>query len=113
MIGFNGPQLVLVEGSDGEYLSVAADEDRHAVRWLRSLISRTELRALLAGRTTVRECILKPNIWVVDADRSTGKVLMEAKLTPDDLSDDDLPTADSYLAEVVKDGWPQLFEILK
>ena len=106
LIAFNGPQLVLVGGSDGDYLSVAAGEDERAVRWLRSPISKNELEALLAGSTTVRECILKPNVWVVDVNSSTGEVLMEAKVTPDDLSGDNLPAVDSHLPEVVTNRRP-------
>lgn len=98
LLEFNGPQLVLVDGGDGVYLSVASDESERTTRWLRSRLSPLEQKALLSGATTVREAIIKSEIWVVDTDRA-GEVIMEAAVAPDALSEDDLPTADSVLPD--------------
>lgn len=98
LLEFNGPQLVLVDGGDGVYLSVASDESEGSTRWLRSKLSPLERKALLSGATTVREAIIKPEIWVVDTDRA-GKVIMETAVAPEALSEDDLPTVDSVLPD--------------
>jgi len=98
IIEFNGPQLEIVKSGNDEYLGVASDEEGDIVRWLRSKISATEKRSLLCGETTIRDCILKPEIWVVDT-RSDGSVTLEAKVSPDQLSSADLPADDSFLPD--------------
>lgn len=103
LLEFNGPQLVLVQSGDGLYLSVASDESARTTRWLRTRISPLELKALFSGATTIRESILKPQIWVVDTNRA-DEVIMETMVTPDMLSDDDLPTVDSVLPDETRDA---------
>ncbi len=96
LLSFNGPQIVLVDGGDGLYLSVASDEGPRSTRWLRARISPLERQALLFGATTVRECILKSDIWIVDTNRS-GEPISEAHATAEMLLDIDLPSHDSFL----------------
>lgn len=101
VLSFNGPQILFVgREDDGLYLSVASDEGPRSTRWLRSRISRLEKSALMVGAITVRACILKPEIWVVDTNLS-GDVIMEWCVGPDALTEADLPSTDSFLPEEI------------
>jgi len=100
LLAFNGPQLVVLESDGKLYLSVASDADETATRWLRSPITPAEFNALVSGTTTVRDCILKPEILVVDTD-ADGHSLKEFRVAPGDLSEDDLPASDSVLPDDV------------
>ncbi|MCK5801158.1 MAG: hypothetical protein KAI47_28415 [Deltaproteobacteria bacterium] len=96
ILDFNGPQLTVMDGPDGTYLSMASDEDQAVVRWLRALVSDVELEALLSGGTTVRECLLKPHLWVVD-EKPDGTLRDQWRVALDDLDKEELPEPDSYL----------------
>ena len=100
LLEFNGPQLATLISDDKLYLSVASDASDDRIRWLRAPISEMELKALLLGATTVRECILKSDILVVDTDFN-GKPITEVIATPDLLSDVDLPSLGSFLPEEI------------
>lgn len=100
LLAFNGPQLVVLESGGELYLSVASDADETATRWLRSPITAAEYNALVSGTTTVRNCILKPEIRIVDTD-DEGRPLREFRAAPKDLCEDDLPARDSVLPDDV------------
>lgn len=100
ILDFNGPQLVLLESEGRLYLSVASDADEEFVRWLRAPISNHEYRALLAGETTVLECIRKPEILVVDTDQY-GTPTAEYSVSADSLNDENLPLAGSVLPDEI------------
>lgn len=100
LLEFNGPQLVKVRSDDRDYLSVASDEDDACVRWLRAEVSKVEYDALLRGATTVRECLLKPTVWVVDAD-ADGLPLRQWRTPSGALHEEDLPSPLSLLPEDV------------
>lgn len=99
LLEFNGPQAVLVERDGQAYLSIASDESAGRTRWLRAPISAMERDALMNGFASLRDCIAKPDILVVDTDEA-GAVAMEATVALDRLSEADLPGVDSTLPQV-------------
>ena len=100
LLEFNGPELMTLDCDDALYLSVASDSDDGKVRWLCARISEIELNALLLGATTVRDCILKDEILVVDTDNS-GRSQAEFVVAENALSEDDLPSFRSFLPDEI------------
>lgn len=100
ILEFNGPQLTTIVCDDALYLSVASDVDHDKIRWLRTRISEMEYKALLLGATTVRECILKNDILVVDTDYNS-RPIAEVAISPELLNDDDVPGLKSFLPEEI------------
>lgn len=77
LVEYDGPQIVTAvladtdsgePGSGGLYLGVASDDDEKLVRWILGPITSTEYKALIDGTETLRDALLKPQIFVLDAD---------------------------------------------
>lgn len=100
LLEFNGPQLTLLQGPNGKYLSVAVDEDESSVRWLRAQVEEFELEALFAGAATVRDLVDKTNLFLVD-ESYVGVPQQEWQLSISDIEESKLPTDDSYLPTLI------------
>lgn len=111
ILEFNGPQLVFMSRGNDTYLSLASDEDDDRVRWLRSKVSDYELLELKLGFTTIRQCILKPEVLVVDTDHR-GNVLSETAVKPDQLGESDLPGLQSTLPMEIVTAHKRVMESL-
>lgn len=77
LVEYGGPQIVtavladanaLMPGSCGLYLGVASDEEDELVRWVLGPITQTEYKALIDGTETLRDALLKPQVYVLDVD---------------------------------------------
>jgi len=77
LVEYQGPQIVtaVVQGRDASepyplYLGVASDDvdDGALVRWILAPITPTELEALIRGAVTLRDLMLKPQVYVLDLE---------------------------------------------
>lgn len=77
LVEYDGPQIVtLVPRQEGHhesvpharYLGIAADDGEGVVRWILAAITNTELKALIDGAATLRDALLKAQVFVLDAD---------------------------------------------
>lgn len=93
---FNGPQIVFATLDGQRMLGVAADEDTDAERWVFAPVSAVEEKALRAGIAPLREALLKDSAFVIDI-LASGSELRVTPISGQDLTEDELPTADARL----------------
>lgn len=96
VLEYEGPQVTIVDGPGGIYVSVATDADDELIRWLRAPISTVEYKALFAGAVSLRDCIRRGQIYVVDESHD-GEAVEQFRISCEELTEADLPTAESYL----------------
>ncbi len=101
LVEYEGPQLVTLRGPDGLYIGVASDEENTFVRWIYAPISRTEFRALTDGACSLRDCLLKSEIAIVDVNHD-GYAMREWLADSSILIDDALPKRGALLPKAVR-----------
>jgi hypothetical protein len=65
LVEYDGPQLAILEDGPDWFLAVAVDQDKDAVRWIQSPLSKSEYQALTRGEVSVRDALLKRKILVL------------------------------------------------
>lgn len=107
LVEYEGPQIVtaVVQELDASephplYLGVASDDDRDGmlVRWILAPITHTEFEALIDGAVTLRDLVLKPQVYVLDVDVEYDWVPRRVWLRDgNQLDDDHLPARGALL----------------
>lgn len=101
LVEYDGPQVATFRGPEGLCLGVAADEDEHLIRWICSQITNTEYRALLDGAVSIRDALLKPQVYVLDV-HSDGRVVSEWQFEGPALDESVIPDRDAKLPKAVR-----------
>ncbi len=103
---YDGPELITLTGIGQRYLGVASDNDRSFRRWVYAPITNTEFKALIDGAETVRDALLKANIYVVDV--SIDDVPTRAwQCDGRHLTDDNLPERGALLPRLTREHFAE------
>lgn len=99
---YDGPRMLLQRGKSGEpYLAWWNDEDDAAERWVCIPVGSDNLRAILSGRTKLRQAIDCPEngqLLVVDLDLKTDAVIQLVSTDSTALPPATLPLPEATLA---------------
>ena len=99
---YDGPRMLLQRGKSGEpYLALWNDADDAAERWVCIPVGPDSLRAILSGRTYLRQVIDCPEngqILVVDLDLKTDAVVQLVSTNSTALPPETLPKPEATLA---------------
>lgn len=99
---YDGPRMLLQRGKSGElYLAWWNDEDDAVERWICIPVGSDSLRAILSGRTTLRQAIDYPengHLLVVDLDLDTDAVVQLVSTNSTTLPPETLPLPEAALA---------------
>lgn len=83
------------------YLGLAADDEEGFVRWVLAPITNTELKALIDGAETLRDALLKPQVYIVDMDHE-WKTLRAWSYDGNQLGDEHLPERGALLPTLTR-----------
>lgn len=99
---YDGPRMLLQRGKSGElYLAWWNDEDDAVERWICIPVGSDSLRAILSGRTNLRQAIDCPEngqLLVVDLDLETDAVIQLVSTNSTALPPETLPLPEATLA---------------
>ena len=99
---YDGPRMLLQRGRSGEsYLAWWNDEDDAAERWVCIPVGSDSLRAILSGRTNLRQAMDCPEngqLLVVDLDLETDAVVQLVSTNSTALPPETLPLPEAALA---------------
>ena len=99
---YDGPRLLLQRGKSGEpYLACWNDEDDAVERWVCIPLGSDSLRAILSGRTNLRQAIDCPEdgqLLVVDLDLETDAVVQLVSTDSTALPPETLPLPEAKFA---------------
>ncbi|XYH92859.1 hypothetical protein ACMHYB_33960 [Sorangium sp. So ce1128] len=103
LVEYDEPEVVVLRDATGAlFLGVAADESAHAVRWIHAPLPKLEYRALIAGALSLRDSLLKEEVWVVDELRLTGKVDRVWRLNSSQLPGSALPEPGALIPDATR-----------
>ena len=99
---YDGPRMLLQRGKSGElYLAWWNDEDDSTERWVCIPVGSDSLRAILSGRTNLRQAIDCPEneqLLVVDLDLEIDAVVQLVSTNSTALPPETLPKPEAALA---------------
>jgi hypothetical protein len=104
LVEYDEPEVVVLRDATGAlFLGVAADEDAHVVRWVHASLPKLEYRALIAGALSLRDSLLKEEVWVLDELRLTGNVDRVWRLNSSQLPDAALPEPGALIPDATRE----------
>src|SRR5216683_2722956 len=66
LIEYDGPQVIIAQQGNAQFLSLCIDEDESGSRWLEAPLSPLEKTAMLSGALAVRDVLLKHGVVLVE-----------------------------------------------
>lgn len=100
LLYYDGPQLFSCQHQDQKYLCMHVDDEGETEVWLMTPISDSHLNQILTGKQPLRHAFTNPDGDVLTKVYFGNKLIKGESIAPSDLTEDDLPSADSYLGEI-------------
>jgi len=104
ILDFSGPQIVVWNTGESDFLSVASDDESSTVRWIGVPVSTHELRSLRLGGVALLDLLTQPEVTVFDVD-SNGLVSAYQPIPFTDIPADGLPEAGALLPDEIVQGY--------
>jgi len=109
LIEYDGPQVIIAQQGNAQFLSLCIDEDESGSRWLEAPLSPLEKTAMLSGALAVRDVLLKHGVVLVETKHGQAEFNMW-ELEPSSIPDAVLPESDAMLPDYVLGSYQTALE---
>jgi len=109
LIEYDGPQLIIAQQGNAQFLSLCVDEDVTGSRWLEAPLSPLEKTAMMSGALAVRDVLLKHGVVLVETKHGQPEFSMW-EIEPSSIPDAVLPESDAMLPDYVLGSYQTALE---
>jgi hypothetical protein len=109
LIEYDGPQLIIAQQGNAQFLSLCIDEDMTGARWLEAPLSPLEKTAMMSGALAVRDVLLKHGVVLIETKHGQPEFTMW-ELEPSSIPDAVLPESDAMLPDYVLGSYETALE---